>query len=361
MSSQSFASIASIASLVAAALVAAASIAACSSSNNATPTCDDSKCAAGNKCLPLNGETKCRKTCSSNIDPQTNCPFGYTCVSQDPEPFCVQDNTQLTNTTAQKGQFGSSCNPTGGITNPDCDQAQGFYCFGESPTDASAYCTRMGDTACDTDRDCAATYYCGKINVAPNVQTTKRTIGQTTKACIKRTYCTPCTADLDCPTLEGHAQRCVPDSTGNNSFCSPECATNDNCNGEAKCVGFPKPDGTPDRVCFPRAGVCVGDGTVCAPCRSDDDCLQPGENPGDGICVHGQYYATEKFCAKKSKTPCATDGSGATCPKEFAAAKVKMYCLGGNSGFAPLVPPNYCHGLESFGSSDDLGCFTPPR
>jgi hypothetical protein len=345
----------------AAALLVAFAAPACSS-NNATsaPACDDTKCLPGNKCLTLDGELKCRKTCSSNTDPATSCPFGYTCVSQDPEPFCVQDNTSLTNTKAQNGQFGFTCDPTKGIDkNSDCDTAQNFWCFGDAPTDANAYCTRYG---CTDDRDCAAGYFCGAVNVSPNVHSPVRDQKhETQKVCQKREYCAPCTADLDCPPLAGKPQRCVPDATTNVFFCTPHCGSNDECNGEARCAPYPKDDGTPDNVCYPRAGVCVGDGSVCAPCRSDDDCLQPGEQPGEGECIHGQYYATEKFCAKKSKTPCDTMGGGATCPAEYGPAKktqAKVYCLGGNSGFAPQVDPNYCHGLLPFGSAVDIGCFS---
>src|SRR5438105_15855007 len=110
-------------SCVAAGLVALAFLAAsaCGSTNTlvvaapedgggggTTTACDDAKCLPGNKCLPLGDEVKCRKTCSSNTDPATACPFAYTCVKQDPEPFCVKDTTNLSNTSSAKGQFGAS-------------------------------------------------------------------------------------------------------------------------------------------------------------------------------------------------------------------------------------------------------------
>ena len=56
--------------------VVLAASAACSSNG----TCSDGQCLAGNRCLALRGEVKCRKTCTSNSDPATSCPFGYTCT-----------------------------------------------------------------------------------------------------------------------------------------------------------------------------------------------------------------------------------------------------------------------------------------
>jgi hypothetical protein len=363
MASQFFSSPSRIVAVLAVlAVLAACSSGTDNSSGGAAPACDDTKCLPGNKCLALGDEVKCRKTCSSNIDPAASCPYNYTCVSSDTEPFCVADTNALT-----KGdkQWGASCSPTGGIdNNPDCDTAQGFFCYGTSPTDASAYCTRY---TCTTDRDCAATYYCGSANVSPNVKTTKRSLGDTQKVCLKRTYCTPCTADLDCPNSpEGKPQHCVADhSTPAKTYCTPECGTNDNCNEEAKCVGYTTASGQATKVCVPRAGVCVGDGSVCAPCLSDDDCLKDGEAKGTGLCIHGQYYSTERSCAKKANNPCAADGStpSTDCPAEFAGTQTQMRCLGGIDSFTPYVPPNYCHGLVKFGASGgaDIACFTPAR
>ena len=74
-----------------------ATLVACSSDPAPAATtpaaCVDAKCAVGNKCLALGAETKCRKTCTSNSDPATSCPFGYTCTDTltGVEPFCVQD------------------------------------------------------------------------------------------------------------------------------------------------------------------------------------------------------------------------------------------------------------------------------
>jgi hypothetical protein len=311
---------------------------ACSSSDD--DTCDSSKCAPHNECLPLDGVVQCRRTCTSNTDPAESCPFGYTCTVHDPKPFCVKDNLALTK--SPKGQWGAPCKPEGGLDqNPDCDSAQNFYCYGTSPTDAAAYCTQY---ACTTDQDCAATFYCATINAFPDVRSKSRKIGVTTTACLKRTYCAPCTADFDCPSVDNRPQHCVGDAQGG-SFCAPECDASDNCNNEARCLDFGD-----YKACYPRAGACVGDGSLCSPCRSDADC---GE---DGACLKGQY-TTEYACAKKPAGGC-TDAS--QCPGPGFGAKAPIGCA---KEATSEVPAGFCVGIYEFGPSgaSDVGCFTPKR
>ncbi len=332
-------------------------LAACSSNDDKTATpvkCDDAKCAAGNKCLPLNGETKCRKTCSSNADPATSCPFGYTCTDtlEGVEPFCIQDTALRDDgkplEKKASGQWGASCQANLGIENPGCDTEQGFYCYGVAPTDGDAYCTRYD---CEKDSDCGAGFWCGKINQTPNVQTAKRTtFGEVQNVCLRRTYCSTCKVDLDCPPVAGKTQHCIEDASGA-GFCTPECDKTGNCPNEATCasVGDLK-------VCYPRATVCVGDGSLCSPCRVDTDC---GE---DGICVKGQY-TTEKSCAKKSTKSCGTASkpTNGSCPEQLQdGSKAMVRCLG---SLIKEVPADYCHGIYPLGSQGggDVGCWTPKR
>jgi hypothetical protein len=317
--------------------------------------CKDENCLPGNKCLPLDGVTKCRKTCSSNTDPASSCPFGYTCVAQDPEPFCVKDTPEIRK--KDSGQWGASCVATQGIENPDCDGEQGFKCYAQSRSDGAAYCTRYD---CSTDRDCAAGFYCATVNASPNADTNAVSVGETIKVCAKREYCAPCKADLDCPSFHGKPQHCVSANDGVTMFCTPECEATKNCQKDAKCVAF---DGG-YQACFPRAGTCVGDGTICAPCRSDADCK-------DGACVKGQY-TEERSCAIRSKKPCTLPDKGpqtaanydCPTPTDPGVAKRAIRCLGGDpkKGWPfPEVPSNYCHGLWAFGESADVGCWTPDQ
>ena len=313
---------------------------------NPATSCDPTLCAPGNTCLPLNGETKCRKTCASNTDAAQSCPSGYTCVQTDPnvESFCIQNTDGVK---AGTGQYGTPCNAADGFAdNKACDTAQGFACYGLNPTDGNAYCTRY---ECTTDRDCGAGFGCQTINTKPNVSSIKRSPGQVTTACIRREYCSACTADFDCPTQNGKTAHCIADDSGA-GFCSPECEATANCGFEQKCTNF----GYGYKSCYPRAGVCVGDGTICSPCRSDADC---GD---DGACVKAQY-STEKSCAKKSKIACKTGSAQGTdfdCPKPTDGAKAQIRCLGSQ---IETVPVDYCHGLYALGESGDVGCWTPDR
>lgn len=345
--STSFATLRSLACV--AVLLGVSILAACSDDEK----CDNSKCAKGNTCLPLNGETKCRKTCESNSDPATSCPFGYICTAQEGgiPSFCVQGTARRDDgkplEARPSGQWGARCQANLKMANPGCDGEQGFLCYGDSPTDGDAYCTRYD---CTQDSDCGAGFWCGKINTTPNVETSKRKkVGEVQNVCLRRNYCAPCKTDLDCPSIGGTVQHCVADDSGATT-CAPECTSSKNCNVEAKCTNF----GQGWKACAPRAGVCVGDGKLCSPCRVDTDC-------GDGACIKGQY-TTERFCAAKSESSCGTSDapSQGSCPTDLSKPEVKVYCVGkiGQEGDA-----EYCAGVYGIGTVDaaDLGCWTPDR
>jgi hypothetical protein len=326
-------------SVVGAVLVGLLAVTACSSSSTAA-SCDSSQCAAGNKCLPLNGETKCRKTCSSNSDPTASCPFGYTCVSESPEPFCVKENAGVTKSSL--GQWGAPCNAADGLDhNKACDSDQSFWCFGLSPTDGDAYCTRYD---CTADLDCGPGFYCGTANMYPDVTTVKRAYNQTEKVCLKRDYCAPCNADLDCLPIGGRTAHCVADDNGA-GFCALECDKTASCNYDAQCLNFGDYN-----ACYPRAGSCVGDGSLCSPCRSDADC---GD---DGICVKGEY-TQEKSCAKKSPSACASKD----CPGKPGNLPSSSTGIGCPTKAYEEVPAGYCAGFYTLGQANDVGCYSPER
>lgn len=323
----------------------------CSSDPPAATGCDSARCAAGNRCLPLNGETKCRKTCASNTDPATSCPAGYTCVAHpDSEPFCEQQDPATVPPPGPK-QWGTLCGTPGGVeANPACDSAQGFFCFAQSPQDADAYCTKYD---CTKDLDCAPGFFCGDANVAPNAKTATRTFGQTVKVCQKRAYCAPCQADFDCPSVAGSPQRCITDDDGV-GFCTQECDQAGACGRpDARCsdVGGIK-------VCYPRAGRCKGNGELCSPCRSDADCPQ-------GTCVTGEK-TNEKSCTVKSPAPCKLDdANGKACPAPAGPAGRVARCLGNQQTeqglLYPEIPKDECHGYYQLGEGGDIGCWTPNR
>ncbi len=382
---------------------------ACSSTPDAfdppITQCDPAKCAPGNLCLAMDGDLKCRKPCTSNADPAGSCPSNYFCSSTNvpstipagctkvdvtpskalcsglsassgtrltafhcpgakptgclaadaagnfccneapaetlAQPVCVKIFRDVA--TPGPKQWGAVCDPTKGLEeNPDCDAAQGFFCRGTSPTDATSYCTRYD---CLGDRECAAGFSCATINVGPNVATAKRTYHEVRTACLRREYCAPCNADVDCPPLAGRPQRCVPDQAGA-GFCAPECATSKNCNPESKCVD----GGIGVKTCYPRAGTCVGDGSLCSPCSNDAQC---GD---DGLCVKGSY-TTERFCAKKSATTCTEKTNG--CPPSSKPG-VEVFCAAPDPK-DPGESDNYCYGTYEIGESRDAGCYSPAR
>lgn len=301
------------------------------------------------------------------------------------------------------GPWGGSCLPSDGETpNTSCGSTQGFGCYGQSTTDASAFCTFFG---CTSDANCTQGWWCATVNQAPNVTTDRPSLGATKSVCLPRTYCAPCRSDRDCApshTTDSAPAHCVADSQGNN-FCAPVCATSANCALDANCVeqwsmctpgagamctsddDCPLAGGVyqhcdkshctpecasdaacangqtcqPVRACVPRAGVCVGDGTFCAPCRADSDC-------SNGYCIDAAPYSTEHFCTTKSPAlvcdPMVDNPIG--CPKPARGVNWK-----GTHCYQAKRPPNpefQCYGVVTLGVAGGVpqevpGCWTANR
>jgi hypothetical protein len=409
--------------------------AGCSSTVDATSdggvTCDSSKCAAGNTCLEVNGETKCRKTCSSNLDPSKSCPLGYACRTQnDPEALaspialsslgaqcsggtnpggvagfatdacpakvcavdarsgvsaycsaecepgkCPVGYTCVATTVSgvkavclksaaadgafvpppapaatafcsevapglakkAKGQWGSACNPAGGVNgNPDCDSAAGFTCLARSPSDGDAYCSR----ACGTTADCGAGLFCGDINETPSADAAKREgFGSVIRVCQKRAYGAPCFADIDCPS----AHSCAADNNGRR-FCTIACEKDANCAVDAFCAPV-----NGKNICFPNAGVILGDGKFCSPCRADSDC-----KAGGGVCASDVSYTTERFCTVPSPSLCKSNGDCPKAPEGVAGS-------GCATKESDEFPAGACLGTFKLGDNALPGCWTAPR
>jgi hypothetical protein len=308
----------------------------------AASSCVDSQCKPNNKCISTTQDRKCRFPCTKHMD----CPFNYSCTANDTDDsaYCVAN--AKTFEPKATGQWGFLCKASGGIANnPDCDSAQGFQCFGVSPTDGAAFCTQYN---CEADADCGAGFYCGTANEAPNVTTVKHSAGKTFKVCLPRTYCSPCTTDIDCGTQGGVPLHCVTDTKGAN-YCASECATDSNCQSDARCAGYGA-----FKACTPRAGVCVGDGSFCSPCHSDADC-------SNGICFDADY-SNEKFCTVKSGVQCKIDTN----------SKLVSQCPSRSPGQTPVgctyftafrdLPTDQCYGTVAQGSGADLayvpGCYS---
>jgi hypothetical protein len=391
-----------------------------SSSSPAAPACDSSKCAPGNQCIDdgSGSGATCHEVCTAQT-----CPFGWYCndgmAAGQPANWCVQGTTPLT---ATAGQWQTPCSPSGGETNPACDTADGFYCYGQSPTDANAFCTIF---QCAQDSDCPGGWWCETVDVQPSLKTASRSFGQTQSVCRPRDYCATCRMDHDCPAAaDGTQQHCVPtagatsdDAGVPGGYCTPQCASNANCPLDATCVvqwpvctpaqgpgcksddDCPPADGTYQHcdagtctpecgsnadctgtgqtctrlsTCQPRAGTCLGAGGFCSPCRSDADCT------GGGYCLYADY-STERYCSVPvAKGTCATSttpgvdldaptaGQCPAPPKGSAAAVTGKGVVGCTFSSTNLSRPNQCVALTTLsdgsgGETSVVGCWTVNR
>ncbi len=365
--------------------------------------CDSSRCAAGNQCIDdgSGSGATCHKVCKRAAD----CPANWYCndglAGGGTTSWCVANTMAYT---PGKGQWGDPCRATAGEgANPDCDWSQGFACYGTSPTDADTFCTQF---ACASDGDCPGGWWCSTQNIGPNVTSPVETVGKTRQICLPRKYCAPCKKDLDCFAPPGAPpMHCVPDTNGSN-FCSPECTSDSSCSVRCPprappstrsarrpgrcarrrprrgrraavtttaplrpgtyqhCLGgrcTPECSSASDcagtqtcvtnvNVCEPRAGVCVGDGTLCSPCRSDDDCAPKtpalgAAPPAPGLCLTAAF-SSERFCtAAATVDACdasATDPAGCPLPQS-GQPWTGVACIG--------APQNQCYGLVTFGTS----------
>ena len=345
---------------------------ACSSKSG----CDDSKCAAGNKCIdPGTGTAQCELICTKQAD----CPANYHCAANKANSanYCQADGVKYN---PGSGQWGAPCDPAKGLdNNSDCDTADQFWCYGRNPTDGEAFCTQF---QCNSDKDCGQDYVCTTINNYPNVQTAKPCSQtatscdrSTTTVCLPRTYCLPCATDIDCVGPSNTQGSCVAGTDGA-KFCSYGCQNDGNCPKDAACDQN-------SGMCMPRAGVCVGTGNLCDPCHSDKDCPQ-------GICAtspySGEHYCTVKstsHCFVKSPT-CAgaeaycmtvgetssgqpvygcSDSQSTTCDPSTnkenfgcptsSTATPDVYCSIDNTDLA--LPVDQCFGIVSFGTGANAG------
>jgi hypothetical protein len=149
-----------------------------------------------------------------------------------------------------------------------------------------------------------------------------------------------CASDDDCPPTNGTFQHCMAGA------CTPECGGPADCRADQTCGVL--------SVCHPRAGVCLGDGGFCSPCRSDADCQ-------DGYCLNAPD-STERFCSQKAQGSCSIEAAPTgTCPERPNGAKyLGVACTTESDGFAPA---DQCIGYVSLGTStleqeETPGCYT---
>ena len=351
--------------------------------------CKDEYCKPGNVCAgePAECHLKCLK--------HTDCPHGYGCgeLPLPDDGGMVSVCVPIENATTEGG-YGTKC----GDDYAKCQD--GFVCPGNLG-DTETTCTKLdgcetdddcppaywcgairdraciGDRACESDDDCKiegakcvaldadgqvkrckVDTFChtspddcpvlARPKDAPSTHTYKTTCSTLPdpagdklvvqrKACLPRTYCSPCETDADCtePT-----SACIEDKNGE-KFCSVQCTPNGfTCDPGSACEEVGN-----DFYCVPKSGSCKGDGASCASCRTDEDC-----GPG-GYC-YTNPVSRERFCMQ----PCAADKS---CPNT-PAGMTQRCCTDPDSCGALL---NYCMPEYYVSVSDSryaMGCWISP-
>lgn len=159
-----------------------------------------------------------------------------------------------------------------------------------------------------------------------------------------QSYCVaPCTSDVDCPggfrcdadigrcLVRGLCDSCLHDGQcgadascvklGAASFCLPTCSGSGyECPRYTECkqVGG-------GNHCVHKAGKCIGNGTQCEPCRSDDDCAK-------GFTCGRFSFSGERFCAA------SCSGGASECQSDESCYTLGGVKLCGPKYTAPALP-----------------------
>ena len=141
---------------------ALALVPACSSKNTATPVDAGPAPCVSAECLPNNHSHRHgdRQRVSLPVQGARRLPVRLPLRREHgtaPSPTASPTSTP-TRTRRRSATGAPPAASTGGFDkNPACGSAQGFWCYGTSPTDASAFCTVYG---CKEDADCGDGFYC---------------------------------------------------------------------------------------------------------------------------------------------------------------------------------------------------------
>jgi hypothetical protein len=270
----------------------------CSSGVCNRPCSTHQDCSTGTYCGPdsvcvvdsCDAEGVCEHTC----DEHTDCPDGTYCASVEGEEHCVFLPDDM-----GPGQLGASC------AVDECDS--GYQCLQRGQEDAEAYCTKE----CQDDFDCGPSMVCRE---------TLDSNGDPIDLCFMREFCEPCEFDGQCGFF---TQKCVAEdpAVGDGSYCSTICdpSRSDTCPVDstcreafycessakwvadcASCEGTCGSLGAEMYQCFHDYGSCIGDGSLCAPCKHSGQC-----NP-QGACLTstttGNQYCSEP-CDENDRCP----------------------------------------------------------
>ncbi len=209
-----------------------------------------------------------RGVCSQACKTPSDCAAGQDCsLDAKSRLVCAKP--------AYSDAIGKNCGATGVCP-------AGTKCLGQAYS-ALTTCS----AACTDDTDCPMTHACSEIQ------------GQ--KLCMVRKFCNECLHDANC----GPGSACIVE--GGVGTCAKACnAGSTECPRYAAC----KDRGDGQFFCAHKAGACVGDGSLCAPCQTEDHC-------NNGLCLT-YNHTKESFCA----TGC--DGG---CPAGYNCASSLNKCV----------------------------------
>ena len=283
-----------------------------------TSVCTVFECPSGSTCTDLGGSELCMPDCVVPAD----CRDGYVCLGSVCRPPAGAGTVCTAGTDCASGecQLGYCTGPC--ETHEDCPN--GMFCAANASDEMT--CTVIPDddvvagtnghscavNPCASGHTCIARYaddldaYCGALCAAdaecPPDMACRPPLHGGPSACHYRGYCEACTFDEQC----GYANElCVaadPAVSPGASFCSTAClpgahaapcpefstclealfcqSTGTWVSDCAQCTGECGATVLNNFQCFPDAGTCVGDGSLCSPCRHSDQCTT-------GVCDSG--------------------------------------------------------------------------
>ena len=318
----------------------------------------DAACASSQCLVVDSGTAFCTQACQAPAD----CPSGFLCAG---------------------AAAGKLCQPVGagGICAVDddcpaglkCDTA-GSHCYIPVTRSSCGPCTSDlqcgAGGACHTEttgeKFCAAACGAGGACGAGFICTGGTCLPQSGTCRGGRKLCAPCAGDLECG---GPGDLCVRNLQSEETFCAVHCSANADCAAGFSCLDL-SGKGVGPNQCVPDSGTCEGycdapatdgasvqrecglgsscdlahhkcvrnaDGSLCAACQSDDDCVKASST---SRCVAnrtpGSPYLGERFCGQDCTAGTCT---GAACTKDASkcGATGQYTCQGlGSNGSWPF-------------------------
>jgi hypothetical protein len=287
-----------------------------------TPCMADADCnVSGQVCAPgfNGGASICTRKCSANTG-TNGCPVGYDCFPTDTAKGATCNKTLYEVDAAGKPLlFGVDCAVDqgkcaavgSGNAQPVCRKIEDPSSDPPAPVelDPNAYCSG----ACTGDFDCPLDFYCD-------------TDYDGAQRCLRRTVCSPCTSDLNCPKEN---PVCVPTKDGSSRYCTKSCNTTGDCGGvqntALSCEQTTSVAGASLFACLHRYGACVGEGYICDPCRKKSDCAKSSSS----CIINGS--TGERFCSKRCTSDASCTNTGlvkAACDNDESGVPRGEYPLG---------------------------------